>query len=155
MRLRDDVALLAIRCPGPPALLSRGTLEGDAERVLALTLPGGSGAPAVARQALGEALDGRVSEHVHDDALIIVSELATNAVRHGGARSEGEELEVHAALLPGALRLEVCDPGGGFEPGGHGPRADGGYGLQVLDRLATRWGVAGAAPVTVWVEFER
>jgi PAS domain S-box-containing protein len=155
LRLRDDAAMLAIRCPGPPALLSRGTLDGDADTVLALTLPGGSAAPAVVRQALGEALDGRVSELVCGDALIVVSELATNAVRHGGARSEDEELEVHAALLPGALRLEVCDPGVGFEPGGHGPRADGGYGLHVLDRLATRWGVAGAEPVTVWVELER
>jgi serine phosphatase RsbU (regulator of sigma subunit) len=30
LRLRDDVALLAIRCPGPPALLARGRLD-DAE----------------------------------------------------------------------------------------------------------------------------
>ena len=29
LRLRDDIALLAIRCPGPPALLARGTLDGD------------------------------------------------------------------------------------------------------------------------------
>ena len=49
----------------------------------------------------------------------------------------------------------MTDPGPGFEPGGHGPRADGGYGLHLLDRLATRWGVAGAEPVTVWVELER
>jgi PAS domain S-box-containing protein len=155
LRLRDDAAMLAIRCPGPPALLSRGTLDGEADAVLALALPGGAAAPAVARQALADALDGRVSEQVGGDALIVISELTTNAVRHGGARSEAEELEVHAALVPGALRLEVCDPGGGFEPGGHGPRADGGYGLHVLDRLATRWGVAGAEPVTVWVELER
>ena len=53
---------------------------------------------------------------------------------------------MHAALRPGGLRIEVTDPGPGFEPGGHGPRPDGGYGLQLLDRLATRWGVAGAAP---------
>ena len=43
----------------------------------------------------------------------------------------------------------------GFEPGGHGPRPDGGYGLHMLDRLATRWGVSGTAPVTVWVELDR
>jgi PAS domain S-box-containing protein len=155
LRLRDDAAMLAIRCPGPPALLSRGTLDGDADTVLALTVRGGSAAPAAARQALAHALDGRVSEELAADALIIISELATNAVRHGGARSDGDELEVHAALLASALRLEVCDPGPGFEPGGHGPRADGGYGLHVLDRLATRWGVAGSEPVTVWVELER
>ena len=64
-------------------------------------------------------------------------------------------MRVDAALLRRALRIEVTDPGPGFEPGGHGPRADGGYGLHLLDRLAARWGVAGAEPVTVWVELAR
>jgi anti-sigma regulatory factor (Ser/Thr protein kinase) len=87
------------------------------------------------------------------DALIVVSELVTNAIRHGGARTEADAVDVHAALVPSGLRIEVTDPGPGFEPGGHGPRPDGGYGLHLLDRLATRWGVAGADPVTVWVEL--
>jgi anti-sigma regulatory factor (Ser/Thr protein kinase) len=89
------------------------------------------------------------------DALIVVSELVTNAIRHGGARSPADEVGVHAALRDAALRLEVTDPGPGFEPGGHGPRPDGGYGLHLLDRLATRWGVTGGDPVTVWVELDR
>jgi PAS domain S-box-containing protein len=155
LRLRDDIAMLAIRCPGAPALLSRGTLGDEAESVLSLRLAGGADAPSVARKALARALGDRVSEQVGGDALIVVSELATNAVHHGGARSDADELAVYAALLPGRLRLEVCDMGAGFEPGGHGPRADGGYGLRVLDRLATSWGVAGTDPVTVWVELER
>ena len=155
LRLRDDVALLAIRFPGPPALLARDTLDGETELALALTLAGGPAAPAAARHALAGALRGRVPERVEGDVLIIVSELVTNAIRHGGAPAETDELSVHAALLPGGLRLEVTDPGPGFEPGGHGPRADGGYGLHLLDRLAARWGVAGSAPVTVWVELDR
>ena len=155
LRLRDDVALLAIRCPGPPALLARGTLGDDAERLLELSLPGGPTAPRAARHALAEALGGRLSEEVEGDALIVVSELVTNAIRHGGARSDADDVVVHAALRDEVLRLEVTDPGPGFEPGGHGPRADGGYGLHMLDRLATRWGVSGTAPVTVWVELDR
>jgi hypothetical protein len=152
LRLRDDVALLAIRCPGPPPLLARGTL--DAERVLAITLPGGPLAPGSARRELALALDGRLSERGVADALIVLSELVTNAIRHGGARTPAEDVAVHAALLPTGLRIEVSDPGPGFEPGGHGPRADGGYGLHLLDRLASRWGVTGAHPVTVWIELE-
>jgi len=148
------VALLAIRCPGPPPLLARGTLDGDAEQLLALTLQGGPAAPARAREALAEALDGRVSVRAEGDALIVVSELVTNAIRHGGASAATGELAVHAALRAQALRIEVTDPGPGFEAGGHGPRADGGYGLHLLDRLATRWGVSGADPVTVWVELD-
>ena len=112
-------------------------------------------APRAARHALSTAVGARLSTHALADALIIVSELATNAIRHGGAPTEDDELTLHAAILPGGLRLEVSDPGPGFEPGGHGPRPDGGYGLQLLDRLATRWGVAGSAPVTVWVELDR
>jgi anti-sigma regulatory factor (Ser/Thr protein kinase) len=153
LRLRDDVALLAIRWPGPPALLARGTLRGAAEPLLACTLPGGALAPAAAREALADALRGRLGESAEADALIVLSELVTNAIRHGGARTPNDELSVHAALLAGALRIEVTDPGPGFEPGGHGPRADGGYGLHLLDRLANRWGVTGAEPVTVWVEL--
>jgi PAS domain S-box-containing protein len=154
LRLRDDVALVAIRCPGPPALLARGTLDGDAEVLLAATLPGGPHAPRAARIELGERLAGRIGERAEGDALIVLSELVTNAIRHGGAPTADDRLTVHAALLPGALRIEVSDPGPGFEPGGHGPRADGGYGLHLLDRLASRWGVTGAHPVTVWVELE-
>jgi serine/threonine-protein kinase RsbW len=154
LRLRDDVALLAIRCPGPPPLLARGTMGEAAERLLELTLPGGPGAPAAARSALATALGGRLSDQLEGDALIVVSELVTNAIRHGGARSPATEVGVHAALREEVLRLEVTDPGPGFEPGGHGPRADGGYGLHMLDRLAMRWGVTGGDPVTVWVELD-
>ena len=89
------------------------------------------------------------------DALIVVSELVTNAIRHGGAKEPDEEVRLDAAFLDGVLRIEVTDPGPGFEPGGHGPRADGGYGLHLLERLSARWGVAGSSPVTVWVELAR
>jgi PAS domain S-box-containing protein len=155
LRLRDDVAMLAIRCPGPPALLARGTFDGDAEQLLELSLPGGQHAPRAARHALAAALDGRIGEGLEGDALIVLSELVTNAIRHGGAQGASDAVTVHAALRDSALRLEVTDPGPGFEPGGHGPRPDGGYGLHLLDRLATRWGVSGGDPVTVWVELDR
>jgi PAS domain S-box-containing protein len=153
LRLRDDVALVAIRCPGALPLLTRGTLQDAAEPLLALDLAGGPAAPGVARRAVTAALAGRVGGEVCGDALIVVSELVTNAVRHGGARGEDAAVGLHVGLVPGGVRIEVTDPGPGFEPGGHGPRADGGYGLHLLDRLATGWGVTGAEPVTVWVEL--
>jgi signal transduction histidine kinase len=155
MRLRDDVALLAIRCAGQPSLLARAHRVPDVEPLLALTIPGGPAAPGEARRALTQALAGRVPAEAQGDALIVVSELVTNAVRHGGARGDSDSLSVHAGLTGAGVRIEVSDPGAGFEPGGHGPRADGGYGLHLLDRLAVRWGVAGAEPVTVWVELAR
>ena len=53
--------MLAIRCPGPPALLARGTLDGDAEPMLELALPGGPAAPRAARHALSTAVGARLS----------------------------------------------------------------------------------------------
>ena len=155
LRLRDDVALLAIRCAGPPALLAHEAPVADIEALLALTLPGGPAAPGEARRAVTRALAGHVAAEAEGDALIVVSELVTNAVRHGGARADSDTVSLHVGLTPAGVRIEVTDPGAGFRPGGHGPRADGGYGLHLLDRLATRWGVAGAEPVTVWVELSR
>ena len=155
LRLRDDVALLAIHCAGPPALLAHAVPVADVEALLALTLPGGPAAPGEARRAVTRALAGHVAAEAEGDALIVVSELVTNAVRHGGARADSDTVSLHVGLTPAGVRIEVTDPGAGFRPGGHGPRADGGYGLHLLDRLATRWGVAGAEPVTVWVELSR
>jgi serine phosphatase RsbU (regulator of sigma subunit)/anti-sigma regulatory factor (Ser/Thr protein kinase) len=154
LRLRDDVAMLAIRCPGPPALLVRGTFGEGADPLLALSLPGGAEAPRMARQAFREAFGGRVPKRVEGDALLVVSELVSNAIRHGGARTPSTEVGLHAGLRDAVLRIEVTDPGPGFEPGGHGPRADGGFGLHLLERIATGWGVSGSEPVTVWVELE-
>jgi anti-sigma regulatory factor (Ser/Thr protein kinase) len=94
-----------------------------------------------------------VHETLLSDAVLIVSELVTNAVRHGGAPTPADEIQIHVAMQDNGLRLEVVDPGEGFEPGAHGPRHDGGYGLHLLDRLAARWGVAGSAPTIVWLEM--
>jgi hypothetical protein len=75
LRLRDDVAMLAIRCPGPPALLARGTFGEEAEPLLELSLAGGPAAPSAARRSLAAALDGRrLSERAQGDALIVVSD---------------------------------------------------------------------------------
>jgi PAS domain S-box-containing protein len=154
LRLRDDVALLAIRCPGVAPLLANGEAATAGAR-LELRVPGGVRAPGEARRRFAAAFADRMSEQLLSDALIVVSELVTNAIRHGGARTEADHVGVDAAIAGGRLRIEVTDPGPGFEPGGHGPRPDGGYGLSLLDRLATGWGVSGSEPVTVWVEFER
>jgi len=66
---------LAIRCPGPPALLARGTFGEEAEPLLELSLAGGPAAPSAARRSLAAALDGRrLSERAQGDALIVVSD---------------------------------------------------------------------------------
>ncbi|MGP3928247.1 ATP-binding protein [Streptomyces sp. 8N616] len=64
-------------------------------------------APAAARQATGEFLDRTcpgLPAGTRDDALLIVSELVTNAVRHAGGRSA-----LRLAAGPRTLEVAVTD----------------------------------------------
>ncbi len=90
---------------------------------------------------------------VISDACLLVSELVTNAVRHG--RVSGD-VRVRARLAgPDALRVEVANPGDAFEPVAYEGGADqaSGWGLQIVDKLASRWGVEGRRPTVVWFEL--
>ena len=54
-----------------------------------------------------------------------------------------------------ALFLYVCDPGPGLDPAIiPEPREEGGWGLVLVDRLATRWGVTTNDHTCVWAEFD-
>ena len=72
-----------------------------------------------------------------DDCVLIISELVTNAVRHGGAacalRICGGESFVYGELFdPGAGAPRICE---------RDMNATGGRGLQIVDSLAGDWGV--------------
>ena len=85
--------------------------------------------------------DGRLS--------VLVTELVTNAVRHGGG---AVLVDVHDA--DGVVRVEVSDGGGGFDRAGQlaiEGTADGGFGLKIVDAMSDRWG---AAPGLVWFELD-
>ena len=87
------------------------------------------------------------------DLRLVISEVITNAVRHGG---EGDML---VAVTPkqGYLCVQVTDTGDGFAPR---PRAfepddDGGFGLFLVERLTRRWGLTRENSNTrVWFEFD-
>lgn len=53
------------------------------------------------------------------------------------------EQRVPDAKNPGFLRIEVIDEGSGNAPAvrHEGPDESGGWGLRIVDRLATQWGV--------------
>lgn len=105
-----------------------------------------------------------VSESVVDDAVLILSELLSNACRHGrplGARDVGDG-EIRAAWRvdkAGRLTVEVTDGGGPTRPIPATPSvtAHGGRGLNIISALAQDWGVrdGAAGEVTVWVVVAR
>ena len=131
---------------------------GDDGALLRLELPGRSEASGAARKALA-ALNGSLhllSEMRLRDAQLLVSELVTNAVRHGGRPDAGIIVAVQAT--PAVLRVEITDAGGGFDPARLKPPSTergGGWGLAIVASLAHRWGVDHDEGTTVWFEIDR
>jgi len=105
------------------------------------------------REELSDALPGRRLA----DVELLVSELATNSVRHAGC-DESDELAMEADVRPDRVRVRLSDPGQGFEaraPEAPAAGATGGYGLVLLERLSDRWGIQRDGGFTVWFEVER
>jgi len=90
--------------------------------------------------------------HLVEDVRLVVSELATNAVRHAGCRfTVVLEVSDHAVLLsvadssPTVPVRRLVDPWEG-----------GGRGLALVEGLSSRWGVdATTRSKTVWASFAR
>lgn len=87
------------------------------------------------------------------DLQLALSEVVSNAVRHG---SSAQPIELAAAPLRDRVRVQVTDRGPGFgaEPivrstGG------GGWGLFIIQQLTSRWGFMRDSQSTrVWFEFD-
>ena len=114
-------------------------------------LPSTTSAPAQARGALDQ-ISGRITPERMRDVRLLVSELVTNAVRHAG----GEAVRLVVALTGDTLRIEVHDPGRGFEltPPPEDPLRASGWGLVLVEELADRWGVDHDPRTRVWFEMD-
>ncbi len=105
-------------------------------------------APARARRALADAgLDGDIDPTV----TLLVSEVVSNAVRHAGLGPQ-QRIVLLARLERDFAHVEVYDAGGGFDPEVR-HRAEG-FGLRLLDKLATRWGSERGDGCAVWFEVD-
>jgi anti-sigma regulatory factor (Ser/Thr protein kinase) len=108
--------------------------------------------PAEARRSL-EALRPRLDDLLLDDAVLLVSEIVSNSVRHASL-DETDAIEVRIRGSRSKLRVDVVDPGPGFDPERtRSSEREGGWGLRLLDRLATRWGVERNDGTRVWFEL--
>jgi anti-sigma regulatory factor (Ser/Thr protein kinase) len=109
--------------------------------------------PAAARRALDDLAD-HLPRRRLQDAQLLVSELVTNAIRHAGLERE-DVITVAVEASDLALRIEVSDPGPGFDPDDPDPGRASGWGLYLVRELSDRWGVERNAPTRVWFELDR
>jgi len=119
--------------------------------VTARVFAGDAGQVRAARRFLAGLLGGCPAA---GDALLCVSELATNAVLRSRSGGPGGRFTVRATRQAGSVRVEVTDDGG---PWGHERDGDGqsGRGLLIVGELASRWGREdGAGRRTVWFELD-
>jgi serine phosphatase RsbU (regulator of sigma subunit)/anti-sigma regulatory factor (Ser/Thr protein kinase) len=150
---RDDIAILVVAFE--TGARSRH-VEAAGSVDLTLELPPDASSAAAARDALAplrERLEGEQLETVR----LLVTELITNSVKHGGLEVD-EPVRVTVALTPEAVRVEVADGGSGFvppPPPENPADSRSGWGLYLVDRLADRWGVDTVDGTSVWFEIDR
>ncbi|HXJ62705.1 MAG TPA: ATP-binding protein, partial [Actinomycetota bacterium] len=87
----------------------------------------------------------------------LVSEVVTNAVRHG-CEGPDDRVRLTLAYRDGSIRIEVEDPGDGIPAATTGGDGDdhlreSGWGLLMVDRFASRWGTE-LEPSRVWFELD-
>ena len=100
-----------------------------------------------------------------EDAVVIASELATNAIRHGTPAATGDaangsgggRVELSWCLQASRLICVVTDQTE-TPPAlvASGPEAESGHGLQIVGALAVAWGwtILGAGEKAVWAALE-
>jgi hypothetical protein len=113
-------------------------------------------APAAARHFAVGAVRGWGAGDIADDAALVVTELAANAIVHAHSA-----FTLTMSARGDLVRISVRDasplPGGQVDGSGAALPPAPLHGLGAVDTLASRWGVEslGNAGKTVWVELRR
>jgi anti-sigma regulatory factor (Ser/Thr protein kinase) len=119
-----------------------------------VTLPDGPEGASFARRAMARSAElWRLDRELTETALLLVSELATNAIRHGTP-----PVRLSLRLDSDRLRVEVTDSSPSMPQVAHpGPDQTSGRGLQIVQQLAARWGSQTSRTLgkTVWFEMLR
>jgi anti-sigma regulatory factor (Ser/Thr protein kinase) len=114
---------------------------------LDLTLPPRPESVGEARHASAPLLNG-FSDRSRSGAMLIVSELVTNAIKHG----PGGPVTLRMRRRDGYVSGEVEDHGRGLiELRDGGDPGSGGFGLRLVDAVSDRWGVD-PGQARVWFE---
>jgi anti-sigma regulatory factor (Ser/Thr protein kinase) len=104
------------------------------------------------RASLRKVLDGCP---MADDAVLLTSELAANAVMHSDSKQPDAEFVLRAEIFEGKyLRVEVEDQGGPWDLG-FGRDSGRWHGLDLVDEMASDWGREGdSAGWVVWFRLD-
>jgi anti-sigma regulatory factor (Ser/Thr protein kinase) len=111
--------------------------------------------PALARAAItGFSADRGISETTLATLNLLVSEIVTNAVIHPDV-DHASRLRLYARIEPTHIHVHVTDQGAGFTPKPRDPaQFGGGYGLYLLEKASSSWGVdTSGGTTTVWFEL--
>jgi anti-sigma regulatory factor (Ser/Thr protein kinase) len=127
-----------------------------AEPTLELKLERDLQAPAIARAATsGHCEDFELSGSICHTLILLVSEVVANAVLHSNGPANAPVL-LSIRLENDVVHVTVTDAGTGFVPQPRKPEStQGGYGLYLLEKAASRWGVDRIGGTRVWFELPR
>jgi anti-sigma regulatory factor (Ser/Thr protein kinase) len=102
----------------------------------------------------------KLPDQVIQEGTLLTSELVTNSIRHAGLGPD-DYIEVAATWSGTVLRVIVRDSGsagpapeivaGSIRPS---PGGQSGWGLYLVDKLATRWGTNLEGSAGYWFEIE-
>jgi len=116
---------------------------------LELTLPPDGPSVRVARHEVERVVAG-CPEDVKTTVVLLTSELASNAVIHAKT-----PFTVRAHVDRSVIHVAICDSAG-RQPAvvTRDATTTGGWGLSMVDAVATRWGVEADVTTTVWFEID-
>ena len=128
---------------------------------LEVELPASADAARLARERLHDRIPPTSGEAERENALLLTTELVTNAFRHGALASD-DRIVLVIEDPDRTLRVSIVQPtaASGVSVSRDDGRAvrdravPGGLGLVIVDELADRWGVDVGPPGCVWFELE-
>ncbi len=117
---------------------------------------GGAAAPAEARHGFEARISEKVDEVTLETLRLLIGEVVTNCVQHGGA-ADGRPIDIVGTLRWQVVRVSVASVGPPFR---HVPRRPEpseltGRGLYLVDVLSRSWGVENGSRTAVWFEVDR
>jgi two-component sensor histidine kinase len=85
---------------------------------------------------------------------LLVSELVSNSVKHASLMDD-QEIQVDANPTDHGIRVEVANPGGAQLANRLPDKAEeSGWGLLLVTKIATRWGITTNGRTLIWFEID-